>query len=205
MRRENMLPPEGRVPTSDDKVTVSRRRLLKALAVAGGGVAATLLLPAKWLKPIVEVGVLPVHAQVSRPTSTPTSTPTPTPTSTPTPTPTPQPAAIIGCVTENASGAGGIIGPTDTIRTYAIIAPVFSGRLLRRTITLDEPGHPRNGVVDMTTGYTNAAGIFEPANFDLNTLAPPTISPGAGRLTILWGFVNPAEGTNTCTNDVDIV
>jgi hypothetical protein len=45
--------------------TVSRRKLLKVLSATGGTVAATLLLPSKWTKPVVEVGVLPVHAQAT--------------------------------------------------------------------------------------------------------------------------------------------
>jgi hypothetical protein len=44
---------------------VSRRRLLKTLAVTGGVAAASTMLPNKWAKPVVQVGVLPAHAQVS--------------------------------------------------------------------------------------------------------------------------------------------
>ena len=43
---------------------ISRRRLLKALTAAGGVIAASFL-PGKWAKPVVEVGVLPAHAQVT--------------------------------------------------------------------------------------------------------------------------------------------
>ncbi len=43
---------------------ISRRRLLKALTAAGGAIAASLL-PGEWAKPVVEVGVLPAHAQVT--------------------------------------------------------------------------------------------------------------------------------------------
>ena len=49
-----------------------RRRLLKALIASGGAVAASTLLPSKWSKPAVEVGMLPVHAQA-------TTVPSPTP------------------------------------------------------------------------------------------------------------------------------
>ncbi len=165
-------------------MTVSRRQLLKALIAGGGGIAASTLLRRGWIRPIIEMGVLPAHAQAS-------------------PTPTPELIAIIGCYTLNAAG-GGNIGPTDTIHTYAEIAPALSGIQLRRTITLNEVSHPQNGVVDVTTGPTDASGRFEPADFDLGTLTP-TISPGEGRLTVLWEFVNPAQGTNTCQNIVDIV
>lgn len=42
-----------------------RRKLLKAVAVAGGAVAATALIPGSWVKPIVELGVLPAGAQAA--------------------------------------------------------------------------------------------------------------------------------------------
>ncbi len=77
---------------------IGRRRLLRTLAASSGVVAASALVPGKWSKPLVEVGLLPAHAQVtpaptmtSTPTATPTGTQTPTttPTTTPTPTATP--------------------------------------------------------------------------------------------------------------------
>ena len=45
--------------------TISRRQLLKAMAATGGAVSASSLLPGKWVKPVVEAGVLPAHAQVT--------------------------------------------------------------------------------------------------------------------------------------------
>ena len=44
---------------------MNRRDLLKVLAAAGGGMAAAAFLPGKWLKPVVEAGVLPAHAQAT--------------------------------------------------------------------------------------------------------------------------------------------
>jgi hypothetical protein len=49
------------------KETLGRRQLLKALAAGGGAVAGAALLPGQWAKPVVEVGVLPAHAQTSGP------------------------------------------------------------------------------------------------------------------------------------------
>jgi len=67
---------------------MGRRQLLKTLITAGGAVTASALLPIRWIKPAVEVGELPSHAQVSPDSThvppmpmcyTPTPTPTPTP------------------------------------------------------------------------------------------------------------------------------
>jgi hypothetical protein len=43
--------------------TIGRRELLKALAATTGAVTAASMLPGKWAKPVVEVGLLPAHAQ----------------------------------------------------------------------------------------------------------------------------------------------
>jgi hypothetical protein len=168
-----------------------RRRLLKALIASGGAVAASTLLPNKWSKPTIEVGVLPVHAQA---------------TAVPPPTPTPVLAAIVGCTAYNAATGSGSIGPTDTIRAYADIThPVDpAGIELQRTIILNDPLHPLNGTIDQVTGFTNASGRFQPPDFDLSTVSPG-ISQGTDRLTLLWEFVDPADGTNDCRNSIDIV
>jgi hypothetical protein len=205
------MPPEERLTSEDGlqeqadglqeqagdlhEQTAGRRRLLKALIASGGAVAASTLLPSKWSEPKVEVGMLPVHAQ---------ATTVPTPTAIP-PTPTPIFAAILGCYAFNAAG-GGFIGPTDTIRAYADIThPVDpSGIELRRTITLNEPSHPLNGVIDTVTGLTDGSGRFQPSDFDLNTISP-AVSQGTGRLTLLWEFVDPTDGRNNCENSIDIV
>jgi hypothetical protein len=44
---------------------ISRREAIKALAAGGGVLAATAFLPGKWIKPVIEAGVLPAHAQSS--------------------------------------------------------------------------------------------------------------------------------------------
>jgi hypothetical protein len=50
---------------SDEEKTIGRRELLKALAATGGAVTAASMLPGKWVKPVIEAGVLPAHAQSS--------------------------------------------------------------------------------------------------------------------------------------------
>jgi len=45
--------------------SLNRRELLKVLAAASGGLTAAAFLPARWLKPVIETGVLPAHAQAT--------------------------------------------------------------------------------------------------------------------------------------------
>lgn len=55
-------------PSSENinqKHTIGRRKLLKLLASTTGAVGASLLLPEKWTNPILDVIVLPAHAQTS--------------------------------------------------------------------------------------------------------------------------------------------
>ena len=47
------------------KQNISRRKVLKALTALGGAVAATNLMPGKWTSPIIDLGVLPAHAQTN--------------------------------------------------------------------------------------------------------------------------------------------
>jgi hypothetical protein len=44
---------------------ITRREALKAMLASIGGVSAAAFLPAKWVKPVVESGVLPAHAATS--------------------------------------------------------------------------------------------------------------------------------------------
>lgn len=50
---------------SEPRDGVSRRRLLKIAVAAGGAVAASTVLPGRWMKPVANLGYLPAHAQVS--------------------------------------------------------------------------------------------------------------------------------------------
>jgi hypothetical protein len=52
-------------PEEGNEQAISRRRLLKILTATGGAVAASTMLPGEWAKPLVEVGVLSAHAQLS--------------------------------------------------------------------------------------------------------------------------------------------
>jgi len=62
-------------------ITTGRRNLLKAIGATGVAVATTTALPNEWAKPMVNIGVLPVHAQgsiiISLPPATSICPPTP--------------------------------------------------------------------------------------------------------------------------------
>ena len=49
------------------EATLSRRRLFKILAASSGALVTSAILPAEWVEPVVETGILPAHAQISEP------------------------------------------------------------------------------------------------------------------------------------------
>ncbi len=49
---------------SNNQPTISRRKLLQALVATGGAITLTNL-PRQWQTPVIETGVLPIHAQGS--------------------------------------------------------------------------------------------------------------------------------------------
>jgi hypothetical protein len=57
-------------------MTVDRRRILQA--ALGGGSLSPLVLPERWVKPVVESVIVPAHAAASPATTTTTTTPAPT-------------------------------------------------------------------------------------------------------------------------------
>jgi hypothetical protein len=54
-------------PLESSETSLGRRKLLKALATGGGAIVATTTLPGQWVKPLIEIGLLPAHAQASSP------------------------------------------------------------------------------------------------------------------------------------------
>jgi len=65
------------------EIDFARRRLLEILTV--GGLTATVLVPSKWIKPIVESIIVPAHAQASafRPHNNNNNSTTPSPSTSP--------------------------------------------------------------------------------------------------------------------------
>ena len=188
--RSDQIPVAEAAGTDAPQNTQTRRQLLKVLA--GTGVAAGMLaLPSKWTKPVVEVGVLPVHAQGSEPDV--------------------PPYTFLRCdvtwffVEEGTGVDSAAAYPWETLAMVALITPGDAGIQLQRTVTLNQPGHPQNGLVDTWTGPTDAGGNCKSADFDLATLEPPPLIADVGRLTVTWSFVNPAEGTGVCSRPVEPV
>ena len=52
---------------AEPKLTKSRRKLLKSIALGGGAIAVGKTLPQSWTRPVVESVMLPAHAQASVP------------------------------------------------------------------------------------------------------------------------------------------
>jgi hypothetical protein len=148
-------PETNDVPENDKpNETVSRRQLLKALAATGGAMSAASLLPGKWVKPVVDVGLLPAHAQV---------TPTPTPVPTLTPTPTTEPL-VYSVLCDSTPGGGDLVLTDGIIQNIQPLLEVVSGtgpiEGITATMTLNtlvgptptfDPPLPQ-------TAVTNAAG-----------------------------------------------
>ncbi len=201
--------------------TVSRRDLLKGALATGGAIAASTLLPEKWIKPLIRGGVLPAHAQTSLPTATPgatntsvppatdtpaptstataTNTPTSTPTNTPTPTPTPTqaPAFEISASTEDYFCADGI--------GIALTATVISPN-----------GGSVNGInmkADVTYGFITSPGLLPAADVTLNAttdssglatfpnIAISNIPGSANSAQIHYYFADAISCTTNCTRD----
>ncbi len=133
------------------KETLGRRQLLKAIAATGGAVAASTLLPGEWAKPVVEVGVLPAHAQISE---------------TPVPGPTPSPVPLAYSVVCDSNPGGGDISIPQFNGTISEISPFIvvtsgtgpvNGIPVTLSIEMTSPGTPptfANGSQSTTTATT---------------------------------------------------
>lgn len=150
-------------PLPDPETSLGRRKLLKALAASGGAMAAASLLPGEWTAPVIEVGLLPAHAQAS-----------------PTPTPIPAPPRIVSC-----GGVSNFLGSTDEVLfddderivdLFARISPIPPvGTLVRFDVAVN--GTPI--AIDDTPPTlpivaTDATGL---ADFNLTTPFPITVRP----------------------------
>ncbi len=165
--------------SSSQHTKLSRRDALKILA-ASTGAAALANLPPKWSKPGVEVGVLPAHAQTS-----------------------------IGYVLQNPLPAEFLDSPDAcydglNVRLTAIITPPMAGILLQYALTYTVSGAGGSITVPSpTTGTVTTNGSGQ-ATVDVTIVPDSPFFGTTGTLTVVWSFVNPADGTNTVSQDVDI-
>lgn len=151
---------------------ISRRRLLKALTAAGGVLAASML-PGKWAKPVVEVGVLPAHAQVTAET-----------------------VYRINCATDPASG---IIYPQneDCLEIAAELELVSGvGPVSPVSMTLDCSNRDFFPEMLPRVAETDAAGIA-----DFGVLCPYFAEVQEQTFTLLFSCEDPVNGgtlTGSC-------
>lgn len=165
-------------PTQPGKI--SRRDALKILAAAAGA-AALANLPPTWSKPGVEVGVLPAHAQTS-----------------------------IGHVLQDPPPAELLDSPDacydgQNVGLTAVISPPTAGILLRYVLTYTVTGP--DGAITVPVPPTGTLSTNAGGQVSLTvTVTPDSPFMGTeGVLTVVWSFVNPADGANTVSQDVDIM
>jgi hypothetical protein len=167
--------------------TVSRRRLLRILAATGGAIAASGVLPSQWTKPVVEVGVLPAHAQVTRPlaTSAPTAVST-----------------VYAMVCDSTPGGGDITASSDfCIDNVAVIISLVSGSGpvagITVTMTCSNPLISFSGVSLPDTAVTDATGR---ADFgSLCIIIDNNVTDGM-EFSLLFSCTDPVNGgTLNCT------
>lgn len=161
-----------------EQTRISRRQLLKTLAATGGAIAASSLLPDEWSNPVVDVGTLPAHAQIS-------------------PTPSPIEISIYECLAQDVEGEGSYITQFSTVQTWCSINPIYTDVLFKRTIRLNDP---ETGTILLeTTGYADASGLFHPANVYIGDLG--TFNDG-DTLYVVWDVAEPGFTSPGCTNEL---
>lgn len=169
---------------SQEPKKISRRQVIKLLTASAG--AATMAnLPNKWVKPVLNAGVLPAHAQNS---SLPLYT--------------------------FSNGSVFIVNnqpndiPDEPVYPYmdlgssVTISPVIAGVQIRRTITVVDTVHPLSP--NVVTGYTDTSGTFRGPDISLEDW--DSVEPGvSGRdINFLWEFVDPSDGTDTWSETVSV-
>ncbi|GAB4423992.1 MAG: hypothetical protein Kow0031_02770 [Anaerolineae bacterium] len=150
--------------------------MLKALA-AGGATAAAALLPERWISPVVEVGVLPAHAQTSLA------------------------AFNLTC------GAAGASVPQDGVITaiQVEVPPIYPGHAeLVCTVTTSDSRYPASAFNTLTTQVT-PVGVAAYPDFALPLeTGSPAIAEGSV-ITFTIAFANPsAFGHDSCSTTVTV-
>ena len=172
---------EEKTHNHPSRTGISRRQLLKALAATGGAVAASSLLPDEWSNPVVDVGTLPAHAQISD-----------------------LPVTIVSCHMADNQGAPEIY-PFSIVRLYSIIRterPDIEEIPLVMTLEVIYDGTADR--VQLTQHFGTATVLpsndpneatFEAPDYDL---APDELTAD-DTLIATWTFQNPEDSTDECS------
>ncbi len=157
-------------PADPSAQTLGRRELLKALA-SSGAMAAVTLLPGGWTKPVVEVGRLPIHAQVSGVA--------------PTPTATVRPQLSLSATSEGNN--------CFEITNTATVTPATAGVEILQEVIFDPATPPPSNAPSAVSAPTNGSGVA--------TFPPITTGQSwVGSIYRLrFSFVNPQNGPATAT------
>jgi hypothetical protein len=158
---------------------ISRRDALKLLTAAAGATALANL-PARWSKPDLKVGVLPAHAQTSG-------------------------RHVLSALPASEPQPNNQCYDGQDVIFSAVISPSAANILLQYVLTYNTTA-PTGSITSPipTTGtlLTNASGQVSLTA----TVTPDNGGAGqVGTLTIVWSFVNSSDGTNTVSQDVDII
>lgn len=161
---------------------ISRRDALKLLAAAAGATALADL-PARWSKPDLEVGVLPAHAQTS----------------------VEHVEHVLSTLPADLPEPNNACYDGQDVILSAVISPPAVGIVLQYVLTytpeLGDPGGTITPSPSTGTLTTNNSGqVSLTANVTPNDSGQGTV----GTLTVVWSFVNPADGTNAVSQDVNI-
>lgn len=159
---------------------LSRRDALKLLAAATGAAALSNLPPA-WSKPELQVGVLPAHAQTSL-------------------------LHVLGTPVdpEEVDQGQNYCWEGIIIRFTAAITPPTPGIPLQYSLTYTVSGPGGSITVPSpTTGTVTTNGSGQ-ATVDVTVLPDSPFFGTVGTLSVVWSFVNPADGVNTATQSYEI-
>jgi hypothetical protein len=160
---------------------LSRREALKLLAAATGAAALSTLPPA-WSKPDLQVGALPAHAQTS----------------------------LLHILNAPFLPAEIDLGQSYCwdgiiIRFIAAITPPTAGIVLQYALSYNPTGAPGAITSPSPTTGTVATNASGQASIDVTVLPDSPFFGTEGTLTVVWSFVNPADGTNSVSQNYDIV
>lgn len=159
-------------PQEPSETTLGRRELLKTLAAGSGAIAASTMVPDRWVKPVIEADLLPAHAQAS-------------------PTPTPKPIVFnINCTANPTSGDTTFVD--DITATVSALGGASVANIEVQYIAETVPPGQSTSPV---TGFTDGAGVVNLGTFALCSSG----LPDQGDYRIIVSFVDQATyGNDTC-------